>query len=145
MSVPALGAAAARELRELYARVDAEIAARNPLCELSGRCCDFPRSGHRLYATEAEVDFAVQARGGAIPAVASGLCPWWVDGRCTNRDGRPLGCRLYFCDPGWKDEMTAAYERWHAELKALHARHGLPYRYVEFTGALQSGAARDGR
>ena len=131
-----LGAAAARELRELYARVDAEIAARNPLCELSGRCCDFPRSGHRLYATEAEVAFAVEARG-SIPAAASGLCPWWVDGRCTNREGRPLGCRLYFCDPGWKDEMAAAYERWHAELKALHERHGLPYRYVEFTTALK--------
>jgi len=140
MTARALAADVARELRELYERVDAEIAARNPRCELSGRCCDFPRSGHRLYATDIETALAVQARGGVVPPAASGLCPWWVDGRCTNREGRPLGCRLYFCDPSWKDEMTAAYERWHGELKALHARHALPYRYAEFTAALREEA-----
>lgn len=139
MTAP-LPPAAALALQELYARVDAAVSARNPRCELSGRCCDFPRSGHRLYATDLESAFAVRARGGVVPAAASGLCPWWVDGRCANREGRPLGCRLYFCDPGWEHEMTAAYERWHAELKALHERHGLPYRYAPFVDAVREVA-----
>ena len=97
--------AAAAELAELYARVDAEIAARNPRCEVSGRCCDFPRSGQRLYATGPETDFALQAAGGAAPPAPSGLCPWWVEGRCSNRAGRPLGCRIYFCDASFADAM----------------------------------------
>lgn len=128
------------ELAALLARVDAEIAARNPRCELSGRCCDFPRSGHRLFATRLEATFAVDAAGG-VPPAPSGLCPWWVDGRCANRAGRPLGCRVYFCDPAWEPAMPEVYERWHAELRALHERHGLPYAYAEFCAAVREAGA----
>jgi Fe-S-cluster containining protein len=124
-------------LAEIYARLDAEIAARNPRCELSGRCCDFPTSGHRLYASDLETDFAVAAAGGRVPEAASGLCPWHVEGRCTQRQGRPLGCRVYFCDPGFADEMPHVYERYHAEVRALHERHGLPYDYREFVEAVR--------
>lgn len=130
------GATLHAELAALYARVDAEIAAANPRCELSGRCCDFPRSGHRLFATDLEAAHAAAAAGG-VPAAPSGLCPWWVDGRCANRAGRPLGCRVYFCDPAWEPAMSAVYERWHAELQSLHARHGLPYRYAEFVRSVR--------
>ena len=129
------GGGAASELAGLYARLDAELEARRPRCDLSGRCCDFPTSGHRLYATDLETAHAVAAAGGAAPAAASGSCPWHVDGLCRNRAGRPLGCRVYFCDPGWAAEMPDVYERYHAELRALHDRHGLPYRYRLFVDA----------
>jgi Fe-S-cluster containining protein len=139
--VARLAPQASAELAALYARVDAEIAARNPRCELSGRCCDFPRSGHRLYATVPEAAFSLDAAGGSAPEAPSGLCPWWVDGRCANRAGRPLGCRIYFCDPGWTDAMPDVYERYHAELRALHERHGLPYRYAAFVEAVREDAS----
>jgi len=128
-------------LAALYGRVDAEIDARSPRCELSGRCCDFPRSGHRLYATDLEADYALAARGGALPAAPSGLCPWYVEGRCRNRDGRPLGCRVYFCDPAWEDEMPAVYERFHAELRDLHERFALPYAYRPFVQSVRERPA----
>jgi hypothetical protein len=137
MSAPSLPPPAAAELAALYARLDAEIAARNPRCELSGRCCDFPRSGQRLFATQPEAAFALQAAGGTAPPAPSGLCPWWVDGRCGNRAGRPLGCRIYFCDPAWEHQMPSVYERYHAELKSMHERHALPYRYAPFVDALR--------
>ena len=130
-------AAAFPALAALYARLDAELAARNPRCELSGRCCDFPRSGHRLYASGLEADFAVAAAGGVVPDAPSGLCPWHVEGRCTQRRGRPLGCRVYFCDPAFADEMPHVYERFHAELRALHELHGLDYEYREFVEAVR--------
>jgi hypothetical protein len=130
----------AAELADLYARVDAEIAAANPRCELSGRCCDFPRSGQRLYATGPETAYALAAAGGTAPPAPSGLCPWWVDGRCSNRAGRPLGCRTYFCDPDWADAMPHVYERYHAELRALHERHDLTYRYAPFVDVLREDA-----
>jgi hypothetical protein len=137
MSAPRLSPPLAGELAALYARLDAELAARNPRCELSGRCCDFPRSGQRLYATAPETDYALDAAGGRAPPAPSGLCPWWVDGRCGNRAGRPLGCRIYFCDPAWESEMPRVYERYHAELRALHERHGLDYRYAPFVDAVR--------
>ena len=58
------------ELAALYARVDVQIAAANPRCELSGRCCDFPRSSHRLFATDLETAYAA-ATAGSVPAAAS--------------------------------------------------------------------------
>ncbi|HZJ69582.1 MAG TPA: hypothetical protein VFF36_01525 [Planctomycetota bacterium] len=132
--------AAQEELAALYAHVDAEIAARRPRCELSGRCCDFERSDHRLYATDLETA-AARAAAGGVPDAPSGRCPWYVDGLCRNRAGRPLGCRVYFCDPGWESEMPAVYERYHAELRAVHDRHGLPYRYRLFVEAARDEVA----
>jgi hypothetical protein len=137
VSAGGLSAAASVALAGLYARVDAEIAARNPRCELSGRCCDFPRSGQRLYASALESAFAVDTAGGAAPDAPSGLCPWHVEGRCTHRQGRPLGCRVYFCDPGFAAEMPDVYERYHAELRALHEEHGVPYTYAPFVEAVR--------
>ncbi len=122
-------------LREFYERVDAHVASHSPRCEMSGRCCDFPRSEHELFCSDMETDYAVAAAGGAVPEAASGQCPWYVDGLCKLRDGRPLGCRLYFCDPDWDEAMTDAYERFHGELRALHERWGVPYSYRRFVEA----------
>lgn len=124
------------ELEALYERVGAVVDAAKPRCEMSGRCCDFPTSEHRLFATGIETEFAARAAGGNVPAAPSGQCPWYVDGLCQNRQGRPLGCRVYFCDSAWEQDMPATYERFHAELRALHAAHGLPYEYRLFVEAL---------
>ncbi len=131
---------ASQELERLYARVDEALDAARPKCEMSGLCCDFPRSGHELFATDLESSYALEKAGGVVPEAPSGLCPWHVDGTCRLRDGRPLGCRLYFCDPAWAAEMPAAYERFHQEMKALHEVSGVPYRYRRFVEA-----ARDER
>lgn len=127
----------ARGLTELYARVDEVLAAHKPRCEMSGRCCDFPTSGHELFATDLESAFALEAAGGVVPDAPSGLCPWHVEGTCRLRDGRPLGCRLYFCDPDWAEPMPAVYERFHQELKALHEATGVPYLYRRFVEAVR--------
>jgi Fe-S-cluster containining protein len=130
----------AAALAALYARVDAVVAAANPRCELSGRCCDFPNSGQRLYATDVESAYAVARTGGVPGGVSAGTCAWYRDGLCRNREGRPLGCRLYFCDPTWEGAMSEHYERFHAELRALHERHGADYRYRLFVEAVAERA-----
>jgi Fe-S-cluster containining protein len=126
----------AEGLAAMYARVAEVVDAAGPRCEMSGRCCDFPTSGQRLYCTDLETEYAVKAAGGAVPAADSGQCPWYVDGVCQNREGRPLGCRVYFCDPEWEDAMPGTYERFHDELRALHEAHGLSYGYRLFVDAL---------
>jgi len=124
-------------LSELYARVDEVLAEARPRCEMSGRCCDFPTSDHQLWATDLESAHALECAGGVVPDAPSGLCPWHVEGTCRLRDGRPLGCRLYFCDPSWADSMAAVYERFHAELKALHTGADIPYSYRPFVEAVR--------
>ena len=132
-----IGPAAKAALDALYAEVEAVVAQHRPRCEMSGRCCDFTTSDHELWSSTLETAFARDSAGEVVPAAPSGLCPWHVDGLCRLRDGRPLGCRLYFCDPTWTDVMATVYERFHARLVALHEEHGVPYRYERFVDAVR--------
>ena len=129
-------------LRALYAELEAELARLAPKCELSGRCCDFKKSGLTLFATDLEVDHlrrTTPPRQSADPE----LCPWWVGGLCQARDGRPLGCRLYFCDATKAAELEELSGRFHDRLKRLHDATGVPYRYQPFLIAInESRAAR---
>jgi Fe-S-cluster containining protein len=134
-------------LRLLYAEVEREIAARAPVCDLKGVCCDFERSDHVLYATRLETDYAVtqaQQRGSALapsaelPPRERKLCPFWKDGLCTHREGRPLGCRIYFCDPSY--DGAPLYERFHAAIQQLCAASGYPYSYGRFVNELPEAA-----
>ncbi len=117
---------AVAELRRIYALADAEARADPRLrCELSGRCCRFREAGHDLFVTGLEHEEMVR-RGGA-GGREEGVCPWLQGTLCGNREGRALACRTYFCS----DEAAAAAltERWHAEIRRLHERHGIPYEY----------------
>jgi Fe-S-cluster containining protein len=139
----------------ILAAADADIAARRPVCRSSGRCCHFETWGHRLYVTTAEmIHFAsVQGpdAGGGTESIENQKsvslpqffsqpnpegCPYQQGTLCTAREARPLGCRVYFCDENAQSWQNEVYEKYHAQLTALHERHGLPYRYIEWRTAL---------
>jgi Fe-S-cluster containining protein len=130
MNRPGRPAALAR-LGELYDDLDREIAALAPKCELSGRCCDFPTSGLTLFATDLELEW-LRERTPAGRNDDPALCPHWRGGRCEARDGRPLGCRLYFCDATRAAALDDLSMRYHARLKRIHDETGHPYRYGPF-------------
>ena len=127
-------------MRELYSRLDAELEPHRDLCRLRGVCCDFRTAGHALYATGVEVEHARQLRaesGRPIPtAEAPGLCPFWREGLCTARDERPIGCRVYFCDPSWKERGEALYEKYHREVTEIGREFGHDYTYGPFVELL---------
>jgi Fe-S-cluster containining protein len=125
-----------RELEALYADLGRELDARNPKCELSGRCCRFRDFGHQLWTTDLELDY-LASKSGPPSREADGACPYLEGGRCGVREHRMLGCRVYFCDPGFKDEMGPLYERYHRRVKEIHVRHGIPYAYGELLGKLR--------
>jgi Fe-S-cluster containining protein len=115
-------------LRSIYASAQSEIDALDSLkCEMSGLCCRFREAGHRLYLTAMEYEEMVR-HGGTPESRADGACPWLKDGLCSNREGRALACRTYFCS----DETAAAEvtERGHERIRELHDRRETPYRYA---------------
>ncbi|MEX2670695.1 MAG: hypothetical protein WD294_01155 [Phycisphaeraceae bacterium] len=139
-------------LRDLYQRLDAAVAEQPGVCELSGRCCHFDSYGHLLYVTGLEVAWLVgtlhddthamllDAEGGDGGA---GGCPFQQNKLCSVHTVRPLGCRIYFCDPEAQAWQNAVYEQFLDELRALHERLNLPYRYIEWRAALAQSRQAD--
>lgn len=135
----------AAELEAIYTIIADQIAARQPLCEVSGRCCNFEAHGHRLYVTGLEAAYMVARlppeQRPTVDAIAAararGDCPYLVNKLCTAQLVKPLGCRVYFCDPTaqqWQQELS---ERTLAMVRQLHERHGIEYRYGEWRGMLE--------
>ncbi len=130
-----------RELEGVYAALERELAVLRPRCELSGRCCRFKDFDHQLWTTGLELDYLLAHE--APPGKAEpGVCPYLREGRCGAREHRMLGCRIFFCDPGYKDAMGPLYERFHREVKEIHRRHGIEYRYGELLSQLRGDDVR---
>ena len=47
------------------------------------------------------------------------FCPFQKDNLCTPREPRPLGCRVYYCDPAYQETGSAIMEKYIRRLKAL--------------------------
>lgn len=131
------------DLVVLYSEVDAEIAVEKPRCDVSGRCCRFNEYGHKLFlsAVEAQLLCSVAPE----PSDPQAECPYQIAGRCTARERRPLGCRIYFCDPTYADRMVEISESAVGRLKALHDKWNLAWDYRplhRFLDEIHSGATQ---
>ena len=125
------------EICGLYADLQLEIDRRRPLCVMSGRCCRFDEFGHRLYVTTLELA-AFTANLATAPKPNPGGCPFQIGKLCSVHSIRPMGCRIFFCDPTATQWQQQLYEQLHQELKQLHERLAIPYFYVEWRAALQA-------
>ncbi|MFT7667341.1 MAG: Fe-S-cluster containining protein [Planctomycetota bacterium] len=124
------------QLKSLYAELDAEISSHSPRCEMSGLCCRFEEAGHQLYATSLETDFAAHAHPQAPAPEAEGRCPYHVRGMCTAREGRPLGCRTYFCDERTEDALQEVHESYLGRIREIEATTGYASSYGPFPAQL---------
>jgi len=123
--------AALDELEAVYRALDSHLAVLGPRCRACGACCDFARNDYRLYASHLERALVVRRHG--PPRLApSGCCGFLVGGRCSVHASRPLGCRVFFCDPAHKAREQDIYHGFQQRLRAIAERHGLPWAYAPF-------------
>ena len=118
------------EIKGIYDRMHAEIARHAPVCQVSGRCCRFRDYDHTLFLSQPELDLLVSEGLPEGAVIDDASCPFQIKGLCTAREKRPLGCRVYFCDPNY--EMTVGpeiAEQFTNELKEVHQRHELTWDY----------------
>ncbi len=156
-------------LRDFYRQLDDVIAQRRPVCNQSGRCCNFDAFGHKLYVTALEIAWFLQMADGKwqmadghdhpspdthLPVLPinnhqskiniSPTCPFQQNNLCTAHTVRPMGCRVFFCQQGTQDWQHQTYERFLNQLTALHEHFELPYLYLEWrTGLDEALAARN--
>ncbi|MFO0937445.1 MAG: hypothetical protein U0798_13120 [Gemmataceae bacterium] len=114
----------------VYARVDEAIAQAKPKCEASGRCCRFEEYGHTLFLSQFEADILLETAPPYEKPVTRASCPFQVEGLCTARAERPLGCRIYFCDPAFQDQQNAITETALGELKRIADQFETGWRYA---------------
>jgi hypothetical protein len=130
MNTPQSLSDARRRVLEIYAEADAAVAAAGPRCDASGRCCRFTEYGHTLFLSNLEADVLLAAAPPYQGPVTPDYCPFQVHNRCTAREPRPLGCRVYFCDPNYQDTGNQITETFLRKLKELADELGVGWRYA---------------
>jgi hypothetical protein len=124
---------------ELYRKVDQTVAAAGPVCIASGRCCRFKEYGHVLYLSNLEAEVLLDAAPPYQKPVSPDFCPFQKDNLCTAREPRPLGCRIYYCDPSYQETGNRITEDALHELKQLAQEHGISWEYAPLHYFLNQG------
>ena len=119
-----------RQVLELYQEVDREVAAAGPVCVASGRCCRFKEYGHVLFLSNLEAEVLLASAPGYQQPVTPDFCPFQKDNLCTAREPRPLGCRVYYCDPSYQETGNRITEKYLQRLKDLAQATGVPWLYA---------------
>src|SRR6516164_9849006 len=132
-----------RRVLEMYRDVDREVAAAGPVCVASGRCCRFKEYGHTLFLSSLEADVLLSAAPEYDrDAVTADFCPFQKGNLCTAREPRPLGCRVYYCDPAYQERGNQITEKYLHRLKELAQEHGLEWRYAPLHTFLNEAIAQ---
>lgn len=129
---PSLPREVRQALEEMYLRVDREIERLGLVCAACGDCCDFEHQDHLLFATSLEVAYACEKPPPPQTLRSEKHCPYWQGRLCTLRDRRPLGCRTYFCDARFREQLYEIHERYLADIRRIAERAGFPADYAPF-------------
>jgi Fe-S-cluster containining protein len=133
--VSAIPTGALDSMLEIYGSLTEEISSGTEArCEACGDCCRFTDWGHELRLTQLEL-WVLLTLHGARSVEEPGVCPYLEHGRCAARDGRALGCRVFFCkaSAGFAEQL---YERYLTRLKNLAAVNDLELEYGELLESL---------
>ncbi len=115
----------------LYDEVDRAVTAAGPSCQASGRCCRFKEYGHTLFVSNLEAEVLLAAAPPFDPATVSpDFCPFQQGNLCTAREPRPLGCRVYYCDPNYQEKGVELSEHYLRRLKQLAEEFDSGWRYA---------------
>ncbi len=130
-----------RQVLALYEDVDREVAAAGPVCVASGRCCRFKEYGHVLFLSNLEADVLLAQAPPYEPPVTPDFCPFQKENLCTAREPRPLGCRIYYCDPSYQETGNRLTEKYLHRLKELAQAQGIAWCYAPLHTFLNAAPA----
>lgn len=124
------------ELVTLYQDLEKELTLLNPGCDTCGTCCNFSAFDHVLYVSSIEVDYIAQHVEIPDFNISDNICPFLKDNQCSIRDYRTLGCRIFYCNPHYKEILYDLYEKYHCMFKELSKKYNYQWKYLPFLGQL---------
>ena len=124
------------ELARIYAILDEELTTLGATCLGGGPCCKFDLAPHRVYLSTGELALLGKAPPVCLDRCRAHRCPYQIGPRCSARTRRPLGCRIFFCDPNLTDSLGKIYEVYHRKIISLSQTRCLPYLYTELSYSL---------
>jgi hypothetical protein len=131
-----------RHVLDLYREVDRSVQAAGPICAASGRCCRFKEYGHTLFLSNLEAEVLLASAPPYEQPVTADFCPFQRENLCTAREPRPIGCRIYFCDPTYQQTSERISEEYIHRLKKLADDFGVEWRYAPLHTFLNAGSVR---
>lgn len=111
------------DITKIYKELEAELASINPGCDACGTCCHFDTFDHVLYASTIETDYILKNVDVPPFDPDQGTCPFLINNKCTIREYRTLGCRVFFCNPDYKEKYQDIYNKYYAMIKDLAVRN----------------------
>ena len=123
-------------LGRIYQRLEKELTQLNPGCNRCGTCCNFSTFDHVLYTSSIEVNFITQNVEVPNFNVSDNLCPFLKDNQCSIRDFRTLGCRVFYCNPHYKEVLYGVYEKYYQMIKELSMKYNIQWKYLPFLDQL---------
>ncbi|MBX3385346.1 MAG: hypothetical protein KF768_02115 [Phycisphaeraceae bacterium] len=124
----------------LLGEVDQPIHTPTANASPSTRTVSLMQAGSASHHGRAKLDASGLAR-----ALAEGGCPFQVGKLCGVHPIRPLGCRVYYCDPTAQEWQQDLSEVMLADVRSIHERHDVPYRYGEWRAMLRKFLDERGR
>lgn len=124
------------ELGRIYQLLEKELTQLNPGCNQCGTCCDFSTFDHVLYASSIEINYITQNVEVPDFNVADNVCPFLKDNQCSIRDFRTLGCRVFYCNPQYREVLCDMYEKYYHMIKELSNKYNAQWSYLPFLNYL---------
>ena len=122
-------------MSELYVELEKELEHLGPSCVACGACCRFAEYDHEMWLTNLELAYLL-GKHGLRRETQKGVCPYLEDDQCTAREGRALGCRVFFCSLP-SDFPADLSERYLERLKAIAKEEGVELLYGELLASLR--------
>jgi Fe-S-cluster containining protein len=119
-----------QDIVKVYNKLDIELARINPGCDACGTCCHLDTFGHELYASAIEVNYIlINVKVPPFDPNQS-ICPFLTEKKCTIREYRTLGCRVFFCNPHYKDTLQEIYNKYYKMIKDIAVGNQIEWHYA---------------
>jgi Fe-S-cluster containining protein len=119
-----------QDIVEVYNKLNIELASINPGCDACGTCCHFDLFDHELYASSIEINHIVNNINLPPFDPNRNICPFLIENKCTIREYRTLGCRVFFCNSNYKDTSQEIYNKYYKLIKDIAIRNQIEWRYA---------------